>query len=244
MIRIPTLILAVVMASTLVVGLRHDTALGGQGVQLSTAAQPAEGAEPTVTVVGDGSVSVKPDVGWLNIGVETIGSMATEATQENQDKMDQILTSLQSLGIADQDIQTSNYSINPEYNSDQGQSSQITGYHVTNTVRVTVHNLDQVGKLLDAVTQAGANNIYGITFGVQDQAAPQAEARAKAVADAQARAEDLANLSGVQLGSLLSISEDVGGGGSVPMASALSAAPIQPGQIEIHSQVQVTYAMH
>jgi uncharacterized protein YggE len=239
MIRIPTLILAVVMASALVVGLRHDTALS-----VSTAAQPADGAEPTVTVVGDDSVSVKPDVAWLNIGVETVGSTATKATQQNQDKMDQILTSLKGLGIADQDIQTSTYSISPEYKSDQGQSGQITGYHVTNTVRVTVHNLDQVGQLLDAVTQAGANNIYGITFGVQDQAGPQAEARAKAVADAQAQAEDLANLSGLQLGSLLSISEKPGGG-SVPVASsALGAAPIQPGQIEIHSQVQVTYAMH
>jgi uncharacterized protein YggE len=243
MVRIPTLILAVVMASALVFGLGHDTASGGHGVQLSTVAQPVEGAEPTVTVVGEVSVLVEPDVAWLDIGVETFGSIATEAAQQNQDKMDQILASLQSLGIADQDIQTSAYNISPEYNSDQRQSGQITGYRVTNTVRVTVRNLDQVGQVLDAVTQVGANNIYGITFGIQDQAAPQAEARAKAVADAQARADDLANLNGLQLSSLLSISEDVGGG-AVPMANVLSATPIQPGQIEIHSRVQVTYAMH
>jgi uncharacterized protein YggE len=242
MVRIPTLVLAVLMGFALVVGLGHDTASGGPGVQVSTLPQPFEGTEPTVTVVGEGTASVKPTVAWLDIGVETFGSMATEATQQNQDKMDQILASLQSLGIADQDIQTSAYNISPEYNSEQGQSGQITGYRVSNTVRVTARNLDLVGQVLDQVTQAGANNIYGITFGIQDRAAPQAEARAKAVADAQARAEDLANLTGYQLGSLLSISEDAGGG-SVPMANAISATPIQPGQIEINSRVQVTFAI-
>lgn len=242
MVRIPTFILAVVMASALVVGLRHDTASGGHGVQLSTAAQPVEGTEPTVTVFGEGSVLVKPDVAWLNIGVEMSGPAASETAQENQRKMNQVITSLQGLGIADQDIQTSAYNINPDYSSEQGQPGQVTGYRVTNMVRVTVRNLDQVGQILDALTQAGANNIYGITFGIQDQAVPQAEARAKAVADAQARAEDLAKLSGYQLGGLLSISEDVGGS-PAPLANTTSVAPIQPGQLELHSQVQVTYAL-
>ena len=89
MVRIPTFILAVVMASALVMGLRHDTASGGHGVQLSTAAQPVEGTEPTVTVFGEGSVLVKPDVAWLNIGVEMSGPTASETAQENQRQMNQ-----------------------------------------------------------------------------------------------------------------------------------------------------------
>ncbi len=242
MVRIPTLILAVAMASLLIIGLSHSTASGGHGAQLSAAAQPLESAERTVTVVGDSSVLVKPDVAWLNIGVETFGSMATDATQQNQDKTDQVMASLQNLGTADQDIQTVAYTISPEYSSEEGQPGQVIGYRVTNTVRVTVRNLDQVGQVLDAVTQAAANNIYGITFGMQDQAAPQAEARAKAVADAQARAEDLVRLAGYQLGYLLSISEDVRDS-PAPLANTASVAPIQPGQLEVHSQVQVTYAL-
>jgi uncharacterized protein YggE len=242
MARIPTFILAVVMASALVIGLGHDTSSGGHGVQISAAPQPIEGTEPTVTVVGEGAASVNPDVAWLNIGVETSGLTASETAQENQGKMDQVMASLQSLGMTDQDIQTATYNINPDYSSEQGQPDQITGYRVTNTVRVTVRNLDQVGQVLDAVTQAGANNIYGITFGIQDQAAPQAEARAKAVADAQSRAGDLARLTGYQLGGLLSISQDVGGS-PAPLANTAGVAPIQPGQLELHSQVQVTYAL-
>jgi uncharacterized protein YggE len=242
MVRIPTLILAVAMASSLVIGLRHETAPGGTGAQLSTVLQPAQENQPTVTVVGEGTASVDPDVAWLNIGVETSGPTASETAQENQSKMGQVMASLQALSIADQDIQTVAYDINPDYSSEQGQPSQVTGYRVSNTVRVTVRNLDQVGQVLDAVTQAGANNIYGITFGLQDQAAPQAEARAKAVAQAQARAEELAKLSGYQLGGLLSISEDVGGS-PAPLANAASVVPIQPGQLELHSQVQVTYAL-
>jgi uncharacterized protein YggE len=240
--RIATLILAVGLATLLVIGLGHSNASGGRDVQLSTVPQPIQGAEPTVTVVGEGTASIKPDVAWLDIGVETSGQTASETAQNNQGKMDQVLASLQSLGIADQDIQTVAYNINPDYGSEQGQASGVTGYRVTNTIRVTVRNLDQVGQVLDQVTQAGANNIFGITFGTQDQAAPQAEARAKAVADARARAEDLAKLSGYQLGDLLSISEDTGGG-SVPMANAINATPVEPGQIEIRGRVQVTYAL-
>lgn len=241
--RIPTLILAVAMASLLVIGLGHSNASGGNGVQLSAAAQSLEGSsDRTVTVVGDGSVLVKPDVAWLNIGVETSGPTASETAQENRDKTDQVMASLQNLGTADQDIQTVAYTINPEYSSEQGQPGQVTGYRVANTVRVTVRNLDQVGQVLDAVTQAGANNIYGITFGIQDQAAPQAEARAKAVADAQTQAEDLVRLAGYRLGRLLSISEDIRGS-PAPLANTASVAPIQPGQLELHSQVQVTYAL-
>jgi len=230
------------MASALVIGLGHDTASGEHGVQLATVSKPIQGTEPTVTVVGEGAAPVTPNVAWLNLGVETSGPTASEATQENQGKMDQVMASLQDLGIADQDIQTAAYNINPDYSSEQGQPDQVTGYRVTNTVCVTVHNLDQVGQILDAVTRSSANNIYGITFGIQDQATPQAEARAKAVADAQSRAEDLAKLTGYQLGGLLSISEDTGGG-PAHLANVLNTVPIQPGQLELHSQVQVTYAL-
>jgi uncharacterized protein YggE len=215
----------------------------GQGTHWLATANAAEGPNRTITVVGEGTATAKPDLARLSIGVETFAPKATEATKENNDKMTGIINTLKDLGIADKDIQTTNYSINPEYSSQKGETNQITGYRVSDTVQVTVRNLDNIGTVLDQVTQAGANNIFGISFGIENPATLQAEARAKAFADAQARAEDLAKLGGVQLGEILSISESTGGG-PVPVANTLSsAAPIQPGQTEVHTQIQVIYAI-
>ena len=111
---------------------------------------------------------------------------------------------------------------------------------------VTVRDLDRVGDVLDAVIEAGANNIWGVSFGLEDPAAPQAEARAKAIDDAKARAGALAELSGVELGPVMSISEVVGGGiAPMPVMAAervaSGAGPISPGEVEVSYQVQVAY---
>jgi uncharacterized protein YggE len=215
----------------------------GQGRQWLATANAAEGSNRTITVVGEGTAAASPDLARVSIGVATFAPTATEATKENNDKMTGIINTLKDLGIADKDIQTTNYSISPEFSSQKGETNQITGYRVSDTVQVTVRNLDKIGTVLDQVTQAGANNISGISFGIENPATLQGEARAKAFADAQARAEDLAKLGGVQLGEILSISESTGGG-PVPVASAFSStAPIQPGQTEVHTQIQVIYAI-
>jgi uncharacterized protein YggE len=215
----------------------------GQGTQWLAPANAAEGSNRTITVVGEGKAAASPNLARVSVGVTTFAPTATEATKENNDKMTGIINTLKDLGIADKEIQTTNYSISPEFSSQKGETNQITGYRVSDTVQVTVHNLDKIGTVLDRVTQAGANNISGISFGIENPATLQGEARAQAFADAQARAEDLAKLGGVQLGEILSISES-SGGGPVPVANALSStAPIQPGQIEVHTQIQVIYAI-
>ena len=120
-------------------------------------------------------------------------------------------------------------------------------YTATNNVEVTIRNLDTAGKVLSAATGAGANQLYGIRFEIEDLSALQAEARKKAVADARARAERLAQLAGVKLGPAVSISElDGGGGGPVPMfamAKMDSAAPVERGELTITSTVQIVYAL-
>jgi uncharacterized protein YggE len=215
----------------------------GQGTQRPATANAAEGPNRTITVIGEGTAAASPDLARVSIGVTTSAPTATEATKENNDKMTGIINTLKDLGIADKDIQTTNYSISPEFSSQKGETNQITGYRVSDTVQVTVRNLDKIGTVLDQVTQAGANNISGISFSIENPATLRAEARAQAFADAQARAKDLAKLGGVQLGEILSISESTGGG-PVPVANALSsAAPIQPGQTEVHTQIQVIYAI-
>jgi hypothetical protein len=206
----------------------------------------------TIIVVGQGSSQSKPDVAHVSIGVETSAETVGEAVEQNEANMSSILTALVEVGIAEKDIQTMNYSVQldryPEAVPRAGDEASEPAplYRVSNMANVTVRDLDAIGDVLDAVIEAGANNIWGVSFGVEDPAAAQAQARSKAIDDAKARAEALAELSGVELGPVMSISEVVGGGISpMPMVSverAVSGAgPISPGEVEISYQVQVAY---
>ncbi len=120
-------------------------------------------------------------------------------------------------------------------------------YTATNNVEVTIRNLDVAGKVLSAATSAGANQLYGLRFEIEDPSGLQVEARKKAVEDARVRAERLAQLAGVKLGPAVSISEsDGGGGGPVPMfamAKMESSAPVERGELTVVSTVQIVYAL-
>jgi uncharacterized protein YggE len=121
-------------------------------------------------------------------------------------------------------------------------------YTATNNVEVTIRSLDSAGRVLSAATNAGANQLYGIRFEIEDPSLLQAEARKKAVADARTRAERLAQLAGVKLGPAVSISELEGGGGSGPvpmfaMAKMDAAAPVERGELTVTSTVQIVYAL-
>jgi uncharacterized protein YggE len=120
-------------------------------------------------------------------------------------------------------------------------------YTATNNVEVTIRNLDLVGKVLSAATSAGANQLYGLRFEIEDPSPLQAEARKEAVADARQRAERLAQLSGVKLGPAQSITEvDGGGSGPMPMyaaARADSSAPVERGELTITTTVQIVYSL-
>jgi hypothetical protein len=205
-----------------------------------------------ITVVGRGSTSVEPDIARVTVGVETSAATIAEAVDENEAQMDAVLTALREAGIADKDLQTTNFSISLDryseqvVRSDEGQQAQSV-YRVSNMVNVTIRDLDQVGAVLDAVIEAGANNIWGVSFTIEDPSEAQAEARADAVANAGERAEALAELSGVDLGPVMSVSEVVSGSG-VPVAydmvterAAGSGTSISPGELEVSYQVQVSY---
>jgi uncharacterized protein YggE len=206
-----------------------------------------------VTVVGMGQVALAPDVARVHVGAETTAESVSTAKADVDAQIAAILAALKAQGIADKDIQTSNYSIYyvressaPVLREDAAQVSQ-SGYRVSSTLRVTVRDVDAVGAVLDAVVEAGANEVYGVEFTVDDETKWQSEARAAAVTDAKARAEELAKLSGVELGNVLSISEVIGTGTSpVAMLSAeraVGGAGIAPGELEMSTQVQVTFAI-
>jgi hypothetical protein len=238
------LYVALLMAGVLVV------ATGCSGAVTASSATPPN---RTITVVGLGKAFGTPDVAHVTVGVETRDASVQVAVDDNAEIMNDILDALKALGIADKDLQTSNYSvytereISPRVPETEGTEGALV-YHVQNQVSVKVRDLDILGDVLDEAVSAGANSIYGISFGVDDPSELQAEARADAVADAKARAESLAELNGVAVGDVMQVSEVITGSPvlyervayAVPQAAG---APIETGELEIQMSVQVTYAI-
>jgi uncharacterized protein YggE len=250
------LLVGIVVALLMSVGLagfwiwgQVSSPVSAQDVEADAEYSPAQ----TITVLGQGSVRIKPDVARVSIGVETSSETVSEAVTENESNMESILAALTEMGIDDKDIQTMNYSIQldryPESmpQTESGSSQPQPVYRVSNMVNVTIRDLDKVGDVLDAVIEAGANNIWGVSFSLDDPKAAQVDARADAIADAQARAEALAELNGVQLGPVMSVSELLGSAPyPMPVAYAVESAAagggsISPGELEVSYQVQVAY---
>ncbi len=211
-------------------------------------AQETQPPTRTLNVTGSGKVFLSPDIAYISIGVHTEGENAAEAVSSNTTQSKKVAQVLSGLGIADKDIQTSNFSIYPQQEYDD--KGQVTGtkYVVDNTVYVTIRDLSKIGNILDAVVSAGSNSISGIQFDVEDKVGALSEARKAAVADAQAQADELAKAAGVKLGPIQSINvyggfpvpvfEGKGGGGGVQAATEV---PISPGQLTLTVEVNVIY---
>ena len=205
----------------------------------------------SLTVIGEGKASAKPDQAQINLGVETLASTVQEAIKENDGKMAAVLAALKKLGIADKDIQTAHFSVFLEKvpgSEPLGGADEVIRYRVSNQVRVTVREARLVGNVIDEAVAAGANNIWGVSFAVADPKPLQAEARAAAIADAKAKALELARLSGVTLGRVISVSEVIGPSPVLPVALRAAeglggGAPIEPGELEFTWQLQVVYAI-
>ena len=216
----------------------------------STAAQPR-----TLSVSGNGSVSLTPDIAYIYIGVHTDDSDLATAVSRNNTQAQALVDALKNAGVAGADIQTSNFSV---YTNANGGIDKMTGqvigngmvYSVDNTVYVTVRDLTHLGNFLNTAVASGANSINSISFDVADKTAAMAQARQKAMANASSLAAELSKTAGVTLGGIQSISYTDnspypyygmggGGGASAPNASV----PIQPGQTQISVTVSVTYAL-
>lgn len=242
---------AIAIATVLVLGL----ALGMSGLSFGSPAQAQEPAAPAatrfVTVVGQGKTNVVPDIATMNLGVMTSAPELDDAMSENTATMAAIQEALLAAGIAENDIQTTNYNIYLDEGYRGPEMQQNPVYRVSNMVLVKVRDLESVGQVLDAAVEAGANQIYGISFTVEDWSEAESVARAEAIADARARAEELASLAGVEVGEVLSISEVVGGG-TIPYRFGAAIAEAQglggggsiaPGELEFSTSIQVTYAL-
>lgn len=244
---------APVVAATLLAGALLFSAAGWWQPASTVSAQAASaGGMRTITVVGEGKVRIQPDVARANFGVEVVQSSVREALDENSRTMDEVLAALEEQGIRERDIQTTGFSIYAERFGPQGPLPEDqVNYRVSNNVMVVIRDLESVGAVVDAAVEAGANNIYGIEFRVDDPSSLESEARQGAVEDAAAKAEELAELTGVTVGNVISISEVISSGGyyasnfaqSLGLGGGGGATPISPGELELVMQLQVTYAM-
>jgi len=221
----------------------------------SAAAEVAVSERRSISVSGQGEASAAPDIATVNAGVQALAPTAIEAAKQNEALVSQVMAALKKQRIADKDIRTADYSIFSERRRDPRDNGEttITGYRVSNSVQVTVRDLDTLGDVLGAVTNAGANAVNGIEFGIDDGTALEARARAAAMADARSQAEALAKLAGVELGDVLQISLSSGGGYPRPVAMArmamADAAPapapsVSAGELNVSVNVQVIYAIH
>jgi len=203
-----------------------------------------------MVVTGTGTVTLTPDIAYINIGVHTEKDTAADAVAENNAQTQQVIDALKSTGVDTKDIQTTNFSIwpNPQYDPQTNQKIGTT-YVVDNTVYVKIHKLDQLGDLLDATVKAGANSINSIQFDVADKTNALKQARDAAVKDAKTQAQELATAAGVSLGDVQNISfysniptpyTDAYGKGGGGMAAAASV-PVTPGQMTLTVTVTIMY---
>lgn len=205
----------------------------------------------TLTVTGTGKISTTPDAARITFGVETTGKTAKEAQQNNNKLINQVIKALTSQGIASKDIQTQNFSVRPEYNYEarnKGEKPEIIGYRVSNQINLLMHNTSNIGPIIDAAINAGANQVNGLYFLKENQKEDQKLALQKAVLDAQAKAQAMAEALNAKIVRVISVNE---GGAYIPqpqpiygnmkMAEVAFDTPIESGQLDIMANVTIVY---
>ena len=214
---------------------------------------PTDAAAPgTLSVSGQGEIRAAPDQAVLSTGVATTAPTAAAALSANAAKMNAVFATLRRLGVPDKSIQTSNFSVSPQYppyNANESGVQHIVGYQVSNQVAVTLDDPKKLGPTLDALVAAGSNQINSVGFAMRDTAQLLAKARAAAVADAMARAHTYAAAAGVTLGPILTIQEAESEGPrpmyNLAVAAERSAAPTPtaPGEQSVSASVSVVFAI-
>jgi uncharacterized protein YggE len=206
-------------------------------------------APPSVTAHGEAIIMVEPDQAEIDIGVVTQARNAPEAARENADKLARVITEVKKILGKGDEVKTASYSLNPNYRYPQGGKPEIVGYTATNILRIKTGALANVGKLIDAAMQSGANTIHRLVFNLKDESSAQLQALRLASTKAKAKADEMAAALGLKIVRVLSLTE--GDRGVRPIVSpiargaqmeALAAAPtpVETGTIEVRSSVTLT----
>lgn len=240
---------------------------GGCQSRSAVLVSPEAGLAQGLIVVGTGEARGEPDVARVDLGVMVRAPTVEAATEQVNRRMRSVLDALEDLGVPRKDIRTRSLSVHEERTHEPpprplpgtaepepGPATvPVTHYVARNTVEVTARDLDRLGELLGAVTDAGANQVHGIRFELDDPTALRNQAREKAVADAKSQARQLAELSGVRLGRVLSVhAGEVAGPRPVHMpmagrmqmeAATAEAMPVERGELTVRQQVSIRYAL-
>jgi uncharacterized protein YggE len=241
------------MAAAMLLGGAGLAAHGSSSVHLAAAiSKPQDPKCPTgvttVTVDGYATAQVAPNEITIGLGVQTQATKATVALNDNSTKANALVAKLISDGVAQDDIQTSNLSIQPVYS---GPKQVLTGYQVNDTLTVTLLNLSSAGSIIDDAAQIAGNSIVvnNISFSVQNDGPVLAEARAEAVRQAQAQARAMASAAGMVLGTLCSLVDNTtppqpnSVEGQAPLAARAATTPVEAGEESVSADVTAIYEL-
>jgi hypothetical protein len=216
-------------------------------------AQSPEPLRDTIKVVGVGTAFTNPDIAYISLGVDTANPNISEAVNSNNSTVEAVQAALVGAGIADGDIRTEGLYIYREQIYDNGMPTDNALFRISNAMRVTVRNIESIPSVLQAALDAGVTNVNNVQYDVADKSAIQSEARAAAIEDAKAKAAELAELMGVQVGDVVAISEysysatpyysNGGFGGGGGGAGGVTPPPVQGGALAVDLSVEVTFAI-
>ena len=245
-------------APTLLSAMLCATVLPAAAMAQATSPMTIAPGNTLLTVSADGRSVRTPDLAVFTAGVTSAGKTAGEALRSNAADMNRVIAALKKAGIADRDIQTSNLSLNPVYaqpvrlpdgSYEQGEQ-KIIGYTVNNAVTVRQRKLGEFGRVIDTLVEAGANQVNGPSFQMDDPDAASDEARLAAMKKARARAELYARAAGLRVGRILSISETGGYTPGPPVVfarmaadSAAAPSPVAAGEIQLNANVTVLFEL-
>jgi uncharacterized protein len=211
-------------------------------LMLSCSAMAAQTAVPSVQANGSATLTAKPNQAQLDVGVVTNGATAQDASQQNASLSDTVQAALSKVLGSAGTLQTVSYYVTPRYSTTPNQPSVIIGYTAGNTVRVTTTDLSQIGLLIDAANQAGANSVGGLSFGLRNPEPLVEQALTQATKQATAHAAAIAAGLGSKLGAVLSAQEGssytpivVGAAGAGPAVTT----PVQTGTVTVYATVTI-----
>ncbi len=219
------------------------------GCQTRVVTTPGEQPANTVSARGTGTVATAPDQAEMTFGLTIQRNDARKALEDASAIARKIAEAIKKAGIPAEDVQTQNVSVYPQYSGgDKGTAPKVVGYSANISVRVKIRDIERIGAVIAAATDAGATEVSGPTFTLSEDAPAAAEAIDEAVADARRRAQAMAKSAGKSVGDVLSISE--AGVAAPPLYAgdaygrvAAADVPIEPGQIDVSAQVVVVFEL-